>query len=99
MPYHYTTTTITAALLATGLIAKTVLDGVTNGMRFRACAIGTRASALKPDNTVILANLNAHQAAGVHEAVGARVLCIPSYSPEPKDREATSIPSDRSWPS
>ena len=32
---HYKTTTLTAALRATGLIARTAFDGATNGTRFR----------------------------------------------------------------
>ncbi|KQP09183.1 DDE endonuclease [Methylobacterium sp. Leaf93] len=82
---HYKTTTITAALRATGLIARTVFDGATNSMRFRAYVTDTLAPVLKPGDTVILDNLNAHKVAGVREAieaVGARVLYLPPYSPE-----------------
>lgn len=82
---HYKTTTITAALRATGLIARTVFDGATNGMRFRAYVTDTLAPVLKPGDTVILDNLNAHKVAGVREAieaVGPRVLYLPPYSPE-----------------
>ena len=82
---HYKTTTITAALRATGLIAKTVFDGATNGMRFRAYVTDTLAPVLKAGDTVILDNLNAHKVAGVREAieaVGARVLYLPPYSPD-----------------
>jgi transposase len=79
------TTTITAALRATGLIARSVFDGATNGMRFRAYVIDTLAPVLRPGDTVILDNLNAHKVAGVREAieaVGARVLYLPPYSPD-----------------
>ncbi|MCJ2131720.1 IS630 family transposase [Methylobacterium sp. E-045] len=82
---HYKTTTITAALRATGLIAKTVFDGATNGMRSRTYVADTLAPVLRPGDTVILDNLNAHKVAGVREAiaaVGARVLYLPPYSPE-----------------
>lgn len=82
---HYKTTTITAALRATGLFARTVFDGATNGVRFRAYVTDTLAPVLKPGDTVILDNLNAHKVAGVREAieaVGARVLYLPPYSPE-----------------
>lgn len=82
---HYKTTTITAALSATGLIARTVFDGATNGLRFRAYVTDTLAPVLKPGDTVILDNLNAHKVAGVREAieaVGARVLYLPPYSPD-----------------
>lgn len=82
---HYKTTTITAALRATGLIARSVFDGATNGIRFRAYVTETLAPVLKPGNTVILDNLNAHKLAGVREAidvVGARVRYLPPYSPD-----------------
>ena len=82
---HYKTTTITAALRATGLIARTVFDGATNGMRFRAYVTDTLAPVLKPGDTVILDNLNAHKVAGVREAieaVGAQMLYLPPYSPD-----------------
>jgi len=82
---HYKTTTITAALRATGLIAKTVFDGATNGGRFRAYVTDILAPVLRPGDTVILDNLNAHKVAGVREAieaVGARVLYLPPYSPD-----------------
>jgi DDE superfamily endonuclease len=51
---HYKTTTITAALLTTGLIARSVFDGATNGMRFRAFVTDTLAPVLRSGNTVIL---------------------------------------------
>lgn len=82
---HYKTTTITAALRATGLIARSVFDGATNGMRFRAYVTDTLAPVLRAGDTVILDNLNAHKVAGVREAieaVGARVLYLPPYSPD-----------------
>lgn len=67
------------------MIARTVFDGATNGLRFRACVTDTLAPVLKPGDTVIVDNLNAHKVAGVREAieaVGARVLYLPPYSPD-----------------
>ena len=61
---HYKTTTITAALRATELIARSVFDGATNGMRFRAYVTDILAPVLRPGDTVILDNLNAHKVAG-----------------------------------
>ncbi len=66
---HYKTTTITAALRATGLIAENVFDGATNGMRFRTYVTDTQAPVLRPGDTVILDNLNAHKVAEVLEAI------------------------------
>jgi hypothetical protein len=92
---HDKTTTLPVALRATGLIAKTVFNGATNGMRFRAYVTDTLAPALKPGNTVILVNLNAHKVISVREAieaVGVRVLYLPPYSPG-------LIPADKLLPS
>jgi transposase len=82
---HSKTTTITAALRTTGLIARSDFDGATNGRRLRASVTDTLAPVLKPGDTVILDTLNAHKVAGVREAieaVGARVLYLPPSSPD-----------------
>ena len=68
---HHKTTTVTAALRATGLAATAFLDGATNGTRFRAYVRDTLVPVLKRGNTVILDNLPAHKVAGVREAVEA----------------------------
>ncbi len=68
---HHKTTTVTAALRATGLAATALLDGATNGPRFRAYVRDTLVPVLKRGNTVILDNLPAHKVAGVREAVEA----------------------------
>jgi transposase len=82
---HYKTTTVTAALRADGLSALDLADGAMNGERFRAYVTDTLAPVLRPGDTVILDNLQAHKVAGVREAieaVGARVLYLPAYSPD-----------------
>jgi len=82
---HYKTTTVTAALRTTGLTATALLDGATNGARFRAYVKDTLVPALKPGDTVILDNLTAHKVAGGREAIeaaGARLLSLPAYSPD-----------------
>ena len=79
------TTTITAALRATSLIAKTVLDGATNGVRAQTYVTLTLTPILRPGDTVILDNLHAHKVAGGREAieaVGVWVLYLPPYSPD-----------------
>jgi transposase len=41
--------------------------------------------ALSPGDTVVMDNLPAHKVAGVREAIeaaGARLLCLPPYSPD-----------------
>jgi transposase len=82
---HYKTTTVTAALRTTGLVAPALFDGATNSGRFRAYVEETLAPALTRGDTVTLDNLQAHKAAGVREAIeraGARLLYLPPYSPD-----------------
>ena len=82
---HYKTTTVTAALRTTGLCALSLVDGATNGQRFRSYVTDHLVPVLRAGDTVILDNLQAHKVAGVREAieaVGARVLYLPPYSPD-----------------
>ena len=82
---HYKTTTVTAALRTSGLVATTLFDGATNGRRFLAYVADTLVPVLKRGDTVILDNLNVHKVAGVREAIeaaGARLLYLPAYSPD-----------------
>ena len=82
---HYKTTTITAALRTSGLCATALLDGPTNGTRFRSYVTDTLIPVLHPGDIVVMDNLPAHKVAGVREAieaVGARLLYLRSYSPD-----------------
>ena len=82
---HYKTTTITAALRASGPFALELMDGATNGIRLRTYVVDTLAPALKPGDTVILDNLPAHKVVGVRQAIeraDARLLYLPPYSPD-----------------
>ena len=82
---HYKTTTVTAALRASGLVATAMFDGATNGPRFRTYVKETLVPTLRPGDTVILDNLASHKVAGVREAVeaaGASLLYLPPYSPD-----------------
>ena len=82
---HWKTMTVTAGLRTSGWAATTVFDGATNGERFRTYVIDILVPALRPGDTVILDNLNAHKVAGVRDAiqaVGAKLLYLPSYSPD-----------------
>ena len=79
------TTTVTAALRTTGLLATTLFEGATNGERFRGYVADTLVPALKPGDTVVLDNLRVHKVSGVREAIeaaGARLLFLPPYSPD-----------------
>ena len=82
---HYKTTTVTAALRASGPFAIDLADGATNGVRFRAYVADVLVPALRPGDTVVMDNLAAHKVAGVRqsiEAAGARLLYLPAYSPD-----------------
>jgi len=82
---HYKTTAITAALRTSGLCATALLDGATNGSRFCSYVTETLIPVLQQGDIVIMDNLPAHKVAGVQaaiEAAGARLLYLPSYSPD-----------------
>jgi transposase len=82
---HYKTTTITAALRASGPCAIELMDGATTGARFRAYVADILAPTLRPGDTVVMDNLAAHKVAGVRETIagaGARLLYLPAYSPD-----------------
>ena len=82
---HYKTTTVTAALRASGLCAISLVDGATNGARFRSYVADALVPVLRPGDTVVLDNLQAHKVAGVREAIeaaGAQLLYLPPYSPD-----------------
>ena len=82
---HYKTTTVTAALRASGSLAVYLMDGATNGARFLSYVTDVLVPALTPDNTVVMDNLATHKVAGVRqaiEAVGAHLRYLPAYSPD-----------------
>lgn len=82
---HYKTTTVTTALRTSGLCAIALLDGPTNGTRFRSYVAETLTPVLHPGDIVVMDNLPAHKVAGVREAIeaaGAELLYLPSYSPD-----------------
>ena len=86
IPYgHWKTTTFLAGLCHDRLIAPLVLDGPIDGDSFRAYVEQFLAPVLRPGQIVVLDNLSSHKVAGVREAieaVGARVLYLPRYSPD-----------------
>ena len=82
---HYKTTTVTAALRASGPFAVYLMDGATNGARFLSYVTDVLVPALTPDDTVVMDNLATHKVAGVRqaiEAVGAHLRYPPAYSPD-----------------
>jgi len=82
---HWKTTTFVGALRLSGMTAPMVLDGPMNGAWFLAYVQQVLAPTLKPGDVVIMDNLAAHKSAPVRdaiEAVGARLLFLPPYSPD-----------------
>ena len=67
------------------MTAPMVLDGPMNGAWFLAYVQQVLAPTLKPGDVVIMDNLAAHKSTPVRdaiEAVGARLLFLPPYSPD-----------------
>ena len=82
---HWKTTTFTAGLRCDGITAPFVLDGPMNRAAFLVYIDKILGPTLKPGDIVIMDNLSAHKVAGVEaaiNAVGARVLYLPPYSPD-----------------
>lgn len=82
---HWKTTTVTAGLRTSGITAPWLLDGAMNGQAFRTYVADVLAPTLQPGDTVVMDNLPAHKVSGVREqieAVGARLLYLPAYSPD-----------------
>jgi transposase len=82
---HWKTTTFTAGLRLSGLAAPMLLDGPMNGDAFLAYVDQVLVPELAPDDIVIMDNLPAHKVKGVRhaiEAVGAKLLYLPPYSPD-----------------
>ena len=82
---HWQTTTVIAAPRHDGLTAPCVIDGAINGELFLAYVEQVLVPTPTTGDTVIIDNLGAHKVAGVRdaiEAVGARLLYLPPYSPD-----------------
>ena len=82
---HWRTTTFVAGLRSTGFVAPLVLDGPMTGEAFRAYVEQFLVPCLKPGDVVVMDNLSSHKGPRVRdmiEAVGARILFLPPYSPD-----------------
>jgi transposase len=82
---HWKTTTFLAALRVDGLSAPLVIDGALDGALFLAYVRQHLAPTLRPGDIVVMDNLASHKVAGVRtaiEAVGARLVYLPPYSPD-----------------
>jgi transposase len=82
---RYETRTLISAIGLEGACAPWLFQGPMDGERFLAWMRQGLAPALRPGDVVILDNLATHKIQGVREvieAVGARLLYLPPYSPD-----------------
>lgn len=82
---HWKTTTLVAGLRLNGMTAPMTIDGAMDGEAFTLYAERFLAPTLSPGDVVIMDNLPAHKVMGAREAieaVGARILFLPPYSPD-----------------
>ena len=87
---HWKTTTFVAGLRCDAIVAPLVVDGPMNGEIFRAWIEQHLVLLLRPGDIVIMDNLPAHRVEGIRaliEAVGARLIYLPPYSPDLKPIE------------
>jgi transposase len=82
---HWKTTTFIAALRCDRITAPYVFDGPINGESFLAYVRQALVPTLSPGDIVVMDNLGSHKVIGVREAieaVGAKLLYLPPYSPD-----------------
>ena len=82
---YWKTTTFVAGLRLSGMVAPMVLDGPINGFAFQAYVDQVLVPELREGDVVVMDNLGSHKDAGVRaaiEAAGAKLLCLPPYSPD-----------------
>ena len=82
---HWKTTTFIAGLATRGMIAPFVLDGPINRDAFETYVDKVLVCELRPGDIVIMDNLSSHKGPRVREmieAVGAKLLHLPPYSPD-----------------
>ena len=82
---HYKTSTLIAAIRLAGPCAPWIFDGPMNGEMFLAWVRQGLVPVLKKGDVVIMDNLATHKVQGVSEAieaVGARLMYLPPYSPD-----------------
>ena len=82
---HWKTITFTGALRLSGMTAPMILDGAMDGDAFRVYVRDFLAPTLRKGDIVIMDNLPSHKVTGIREAieaVGAKLLYLPPYSPD-----------------
>ena len=86
VPYgHWKTTTFVAGLRLSGMVAPMVLDGPINRIAFQAYVEQVLVPELSPGDIVVMDNLSSHKGSAMRqaiEAVGAKLLYLPPYSPD-----------------
>jgi transposase len=82
---HWKTSTFVAGLRRDGIVAPFVLDGPINRDAFEAYVAQVLVPDIRPGDIVVMDNLSSHKGPRVRElieAVGARLLYLPPYSPD-----------------
>ena len=82
---HWQTSTFLAALRHDAIVAPCVIDGPINGETFQAWVEQFLVPTLAADDIVVMDNLGSHKGPRVRtaiEAVGAKLLYLPPYSPD-----------------
>jgi transposase len=82
---HGPNITLLAARTPAGIGPALAIPGAVDGAAFVASAERVLAPSLRPGQVVVLANLRAHKSESARhavETVGARLLCLPPYSPD-----------------
>jgi transposase len=82
---HWNKTTVVAAMRLSGMTAAQLLDGSINGETFLAYVRQVLVPTLSPGDIVVIDNLSSHKSHPVREAieaVGAKLLFLPPYSPD-----------------
>ena len=75
-------TTLVAGLRLSGVTATQLLDSSSNGERFLAYVTEVLVPTLAPGDLVVIDNLSSHKSHPVREAIGAKLLFLPRYSPD-----------------
>jgi transposase len=82
---HWKMLTILGALSLTGMLASMTVEAATDGDVLLAFLDAFLCPKLRPGDVLVMDNLNVHKVEGVRtrvEAVGARLLYLPPYSPD-----------------
>lgn len=80
-----TNLTVCASLTLDGITSAMILDGAMNGPAFDQYVERVLLPTLQPKQIVVMDNLSSHKQAPIRamiEAVGCRVVFLPSYSPD-----------------